>query len=128
MPRIQMLDSNQRDEASAKKDEAVIDPVCGMTVHPDSAAGSYEYQDKTYYFCSRHCLEKFRKDPESFLARPQATMTKLVGIQRAKSKPEENNQIPSSPGSDPASDTGPGSLDSVYTCPMHPEVVRQAPG
>ena len=128
MPRIQMLDSNQRDEGSAKKSEAVIDPVCGMTVHPDSAAGSFEYQDKTYYFCSGHCLEKFRKDPESFLARPQATMTQLVGIQRAESQPEENNQLPSTPGSDRASDIGPGSLDSVYTCPMHPEIVRDGPG
>jgi len=128
MPRIQMLDSNQRDEGSAKKSEAVIDPVCGMTVHPDSAAGSFEYQDKTYYFCSGHCLEKFRKDPESFLARPQATMTQLVGIQRAESQPEENNQLPSTPGSDRASDIGPGSLGSVYTCPMHPEIVRDGPG
>ncbi len=128
MPRIQMLDSNQRDEASAKKSEAVIDPVCGMTVHPDSAAGSFEYQDKTYYFCSAHCLEKFRKDPESFLTRRQATMTQLVGIQRAESQPEENNQLPSTPGSDRASDIGPGTLDSVYTCPMHPEIVRDSPG
>jgi Cu+-exporting ATPase len=123
-----MLDSNQRDEASAKKSEAVIDPVCGMTVEPDSAAGSYEYEDKTYYFCSAHCLEKFRKDPDAFLARPQATMTQLVGIQRAKSQAEENNQMPSTPGSDRALDIGAGTLDSIYTCPMHPEVVRQAPG
>ncbi len=128
MPRIQMLDSNQRDEASAKKSEAVIDPVCGMTVHPDSAAGSFEYQDKTYYFCSAHCLEKFRKDPESFLARPQAKMTQLVGIQRTKSQPEENSQLPGTPGSNRASDIGPGTLDSVYTCPMHPEIVRDGPG
>jgi Cu+-exporting ATPase len=45
----------------------VIDPVCGMTVDPDNAAGSYEYNGKTYYFCSPHCVNRFRKDPESFL-------------------------------------------------------------
>ena len=33
-------------------DAAAIDPVCGMTVQPATAAGSYEYQGKTYYFCA----------------------------------------------------------------------------
>jgi len=123
-----MPKSSQRDETSAKKGEALIDPVCGMTVNPDSAAGSYDYEDKTYYFCSRHCLEKFRKDPETFLARPQPTRTQPVGIQRAKSKPEENNKMPGAPGSDRALANGLGALDSTYTCPMHPEVVRNGPG
>src|SRR5258706_456941 len=123
-----MLDSNQLDEASAKKGEALIDPVCGMTVDPDSAAGSYDYQKKTYYFCSRHCLEKFRKDPDAFLARPQATMAPLVGIQRAKSQPGENSQISNTPAADQTLDFGLGTLDSTYTCPMHPEIVRDAPG
>ena len=44
-----------------------IDPVCGMTVEPRSAAGSYEYHGTTYYFCNPSCLARFRKDPESFL-------------------------------------------------------------
>ncbi|MFZ1803212.1 MAG: YHS domain-containing protein, partial [Nitrospira sp.] len=39
-----------------------IDPVCGMTVQPATAAGSYEYRGKTYYFCATRCLEKFRAD------------------------------------------------------------------
>ena len=118
-----MLNSNQRDEASANQSEAVIDPVCGMTVRPDSAAGSFEYNDKTYYFCSSHCLEKFRKDPAAFLATPQATMTQLVGIQRAGSQHVQDNQT-----SDRTLDIGVGTFDSVYTCPMHPEVIRDGPG
>ncbi|MGQ0696379.1 MAG: YHS domain-containing protein, partial [Nitrospiraceae bacterium] len=40
-----------------------IDPVCGMTVHPATSAGSYEYQNKTYYFCAASCLTKFQSDP-----------------------------------------------------------------
>jgi P-type Cu+ transporter len=44
-----------------------IDPVCGMEVDPDTAAGSFEYQGTTYYFCSKGCLEDFSEDPESFL-------------------------------------------------------------
>ena len=44
----------------------VVDPVCGMTVKPHSAAGSFVYDGETYYFCSTHCLQKFREDPERF--------------------------------------------------------------
>ncbi len=39
------------------------DPVCGMDVDPDAAAGSFDYDGQTYYFCSKGCLEKFRADP-----------------------------------------------------------------
>src|SRR5687767_9453859 len=46
-----------------------IDPVCGMTVSPNSAAGSYSYQGKTYYFCSRSCLTRFKADPVSYLSK-----------------------------------------------------------
>src|SRR5260221_13859663 len=45
----------------------VIDPVCGMTVKPESAAGSYEYNGTAYYFCAVGCLNKFKSDPESYL-------------------------------------------------------------
>ena len=43
----------------------VIDPVCGMTVDPNNAAGSFAYEGKTYYFCATHCLHRFQKDPET---------------------------------------------------------------
>ena len=109
------MNSTQHNEAAGVKGGAIIDPVCGMTVHPDSAAGSYEHNDETYYFCSRHCLEKFRSDPDAFLAKPQATIAQPVGIQRVRSQPDENSQISSAQG-------------SSYTCPMHPEIVRDAPG
>lgn len=44
-----------------------IDPVCGMKVSPDSAAGKYDYNGKTYYFCSPGCETKFKSDPERYL-------------------------------------------------------------
>jgi Cu+-exporting ATPase len=44
-----------------------IDPVCGMEIDPKSAAGSFEYRDTTYYFCSEGCLRDFEENPESFL-------------------------------------------------------------
>ncbi len=43
----------------------VKDPVCGMTVDPDTArtAGLFaEAQGKTYYFCSEECKEKFHQN------------------------------------------------------------------
>lgn len=52
-----------------------IDPVCGMTVEPAKAAGTYEYKGSTHYFCSNGCLERFKNDPESFLKREQKTET-----------------------------------------------------
>ena len=47
--------------------EIHIDPICGMTVTPATAAGKHEHFGKTYYFCSTHCLHKFSADPESIL-------------------------------------------------------------
>src|SRR5436309_1396868 len=44
-----------------------IDPVCKMRVLPGTAAGKFEYQGVTYYFCAPRCLDRFRADPASFL-------------------------------------------------------------
>jgi P-type Cu+ transporter len=46
----------------------VIDPVCGMDVHPEDAAAAWEHEGATYYFCSVACVDRFRTDPERFLA------------------------------------------------------------
>jgi len=45
----------------------VHDPVCGMDVTPESAAGKSEYNGQTYYFCSLGCKKSFDKDPEKYL-------------------------------------------------------------
>lgn len=47
--------------------ENKIDPVCGMTVGIETAAGEYEHAGEKYYFCSKGCLAKFKSDPDSFL-------------------------------------------------------------
>jgi P-type Cu+ transporter len=84
---------------------AQIDPVCGMTVDPEHAAGSVEHEGKTYYFCSTHCVHKFRENPEAFLNRPAAQPIGITRQAPAKPKP-----------------------DQKYTCPMHPEIIRDGPG
>src|ERR1041385_3090010 len=85
---------------------AQIDPVCGMTVDPDHAAGTFEYNGNTYYFCSTHCLHRFRENPEAFLNKPAV---QPIGITRQPKEP------PAKPG-------------QQYTCPMHPEIIRDGPG
>ncbi len=79
------------------------DPVCGMDVDPDAAAGSRVFRGRTYYFCGTGCLEKFRADPGRYLG----------GEGGHSGHPA--TEAPSHPG-------------TTYTCPMHPEIVRDRPG
>jgi Cu+-exporting ATPase len=88
----------------AESAAAALDPVCGMRVDPKNAAGSFEYQGKTYYFCCTHCLHRFRENPESFLNKPSH---QPIGITR---QPK------------------PVARDQKYTCPMHPQIIRNGPG
>lgn len=53
-------------EMMAPSPAGEIDPVCGMSVNSKTAAGKYDYQGKTYFFCSAGCLDKFKNDPGSF--------------------------------------------------------------
>ena len=99
-------------------EQPVIDPVCGMTVNPERAAGHTEYQGKTYYFCGLGCLKRFTADPETFLAPAAArSVAPLPLVGRAMS---------GAPGK--AGSTAVESASATWTCPMHPEVVRDGPG
>jgi Cu+-exporting ATPase len=80
-------------QGSAK---TATDPVCGMSVDTEKAEFRFDYKGTTYYFCSKHCLEKFSKKPEEYLS----------------GKAAERHVSPPSSSKD-----GKG-----YTCPMHPEV------
>jgi len=63
-----------------------IDPVCGMTVDPDHAAGSYEYAGKTYYFCNPSCLNRFKAEPERYLS-AAPTVGRLQGHPALRARP-----------------------------------------
>ena len=80
-----------------------IDPVCGMTVKIEGARHTHRHDTGTYYFCSARCREKFIADPERFL--DPATQARVAEIE-AKARPQ----------------------GTLYTCPMHPEVVQVGPG
>jgi len=44
-----------------------IDPVCGMEVAEGTEASRWNYEGKTYYFCSTACLKRFKENPARFL-------------------------------------------------------------
>ena len=75
-----------------------LDPVCGMSVDLDATAHQFVYAGQTYGFCCAHCLEKFKTDPEQYLHPKQSA-----------------NAAPTSP-------------DTVYVCPMDPEIRADKPG
>ncbi len=84
------------------------DPVCGMTVNP-ATARNFAHAGATYYFCCASCETKFRADPAHFLAAATA------------GQPHHAHTPPAS--AVPVS----AASDASYTCPMHPEVQRDAP-
>jgi Cu+-exporting ATPase len=44
----------------------VVDPVCGMVIQEDVAAGSAEYDGRTYHFCSPSCQQSFEAEPKKY--------------------------------------------------------------
>ena len=78
---------------------AATDPVCGMQVTDQGAAGRTTHAGQTYLFCSTRCLERFEAEPEQFLG--------------------------ASPGSSSGIAEDP---EAVYICPMHAEVRQVGPG
>jgi Cu+-exporting ATPase len=82
---------------------AAIDPVCGMSVKIATARHTHDHRGVRHYFCSPRCRETFIADPARYLsAAPQH-----VHPARA-AKPEPDG--------------------TLYTCPMHPEIVQAGPG
>lgn len=53
------------------KQDKTLDPVCGMTVDPETAQYKSSYKKQDYYFCAENCLKKFKADPEKYLAPKQ---------------------------------------------------------
>ena len=47
------------------KNKGHIDPACGMEASADLFKA--DYKGKSYYFCSDHCQEQFKKDPEAYI-------------------------------------------------------------
>ena len=80
-------------------DAKVKDPVCGMDVTPETAAGTVDYGGVTYFFCSAGCVDKFKATPDEY-----SSWTPPVSTHSAATEKKVE-----------------------YTCPMHPEIVRSEP-
>jgi len=89
-----------------------IDPVCGMKVDPAKSQWSSAFAGTTYYFCCDGCRDLFAADPAKYLN----ASSKLA-----------HRVAPHHPGPG-AAGAAPGAAAAGYTCPMHPEVVRDLPG
>src|ERR1700736_6550813 len=48
---------------------AMRDPVCGMTVNPETSKHRFEYRGETWHFCSAGCRTKFAGDPAKYLSK-----------------------------------------------------------
>lgn len=122
----------------AEKAREFRDPVCGMVTTDPHAYQPFEYRGKTYYFCSRHCLEAFRKSPEQYIhPKEERVPPAALTADRARDyccpmHPEVHSPKPAActkcgMALEPAIPQAyPASIE--WTCPMHPEVIRQEPG
>jgi Cu+-exporting ATPase len=101
------------------------DPVCGMIVDPEKAAGTAEHGGKRYYFCSKGCALRFSKEPERFLAAHGA-----AGMQPDGDASRPGPQLHSIAAAPSATAKTPfeEAKKSRYTCPMHPQIIRDNPG
>ncbi len=124
------------------------DPVCGMNVDAAQAAATFVHNNKTYYFCSGGCGEKFKADPGKYLS-PAATVgvaekpgEPFVAGEERKAKSDHGSYVcpmdpeirQDHPGACPKCgmalerDVPIASGKTQWTCPMHPEIVRDGPG
>jgi Cu+-exporting ATPase len=75
-----------------------IDPVCGMTVTLKPDTRTEAFDGKSFHFCSGKCQTKFKADPWFYASGRAAGHKKSAAA------------------------------NVQYTCPMHPEIIRDAPG
>ena len=92
---------------TAPSSTAEVDPVCGMTVTPERAAGSTTHEGTTYYFCGKSCLQRFTANPQAYTS--------------------DNTPEPASAPA-PAGAASATAAAAQWTCPMHPQILRDRPG
>jgi len=121
------------------------DPVCGMEVDPGTSEHRVDHNGQSYFFCCRHCLEKFSTEPAKYLASAPQERPESDQTHRAAPRPTDEGSIYTCPMDPEVRQHGPGACPkcgmalepetisapatrSEYVCPMHPEVVQQEPG
>jgi len=93
-----------------------LDPVCGMSVDPATAKWTAEVEGKTWYFCSEGCRNKFVADPAAYRDTSRFSLPMPPGAHHHHGhKAHEQHAAPVPKG-------------TKWTCPMHPEIVRDEAG
>ncbi|HUS62218.1 MAG TPA: permease [Acidimicrobiales bacterium] len=63
---------HSRDYEPMEEPVMAIDPVCGMTVDPATAAAVRRHEGRNFFFCAEGCATAFDEDPERY-ASPRPT-------------------------------------------------------
>jgi len=129
--------------ASKGADTAVLrDPVCGMTVDPDAGKPTSEHGGRLYHFCSEGCRTKFQAEPEKYMTATDPVCGMSVDRSTARHFVRHEGQgfyfcsagckakfeaAPQTYLSDRPAPV-PAPKGTQYTCPMHPEIIRDKPG
>ena len=129
--------------ASGTDTAAILrDPVCGMTVDPAAGKPMADHGGHSYHFCSAGCRAKFIAAPEAYLTAIDPVCGMSVDRATAKhfSRHEGKGHYFCSSGCKTKFESSPDTYlgdraapepmpkGTQYTCPMHPEVVRDKPG
>ncbi|MDR3473645.1 MAG: heavy metal translocating P-type ATPase [Devosia sp.] len=93
-----------------------LDPVCGMSVDPATAKWTAEVEGKTWYFCSQGCRDKFVADPAAYKDTDRFSLQLPMGAGHAGHDHAAHASAAAAP------------KGTKWTCPMHPEIVRDGPG
>jgi P-type Cu+ transporter len=128
-------------QPNAAPDNAPIlrDPVCGMTVKPDSAEHVSALDGESYYFCCAGCKTKFDSDTTAYLEAEDPVCG--MNVHRASARwmtrhqsekhyfcsqhceekftADPDSYISGRPTPPPAPE------GTLYTCPMDPEIIRE---
>ncbi|MGG7579267.1 heavy metal translocating P-type ATPase [Rhizobium sp. Nf11,1] len=131
------------DHQEKTAEQVIRDPVCGMTVDPQAGKPSFDHMGRVYHFCSESCRTKFAAQPQDYLTAkdPVCGMTvdrstakyfvkfegeKFYFCSAACQTKFEADPSAYRGGARPAAKPAP--KGTLYTCPMHPEVVSDRPG
>jgi Cu+-exporting ATPase len=117
---------HHHDEAGVAAAEKVLDPVCGMMVDPARSV-STEHDGKTYHFCCEGCRTRFAAEPGKYLdAKPFVLPGKPAAPASHGHAHHGHAHHDHAPHAHAAPAVAP--KGTKYTCPMHPEIVKDGPG
>ena len=133
--------SRHGDAPAAPVPTVVRDPVCGMTVDPVAGKPALTHGDRDFHFCSSGCKARFEASPDAYVEAkdPVCGMT----VQRASAKhffrhdgtghyfcsARMQQKFEAAPDKyiGARKPEPPAPKGTQYTCPMHPEIVRDKP-